>query len=115
MIATEEKLIEALRMIEETRDYLLRLPPVPVTTERIHKMSKFLADPDHDVLLRREVPRRGEYVSPVGFILVTAELRGDRLRLWQDAPPAGFKPPPLSLNGDGVTIDLSLNWPVRTG
>lgn len=64
-----KELIEALRMLEETRDYLLRLPPVPVTTERIHKMSTFLNAPDNDLLIRRQVPRRGELVHPTGVIL----------------------------------------------
>lgn len=110
-VTTEEKLIEALRMLEETRNYLLRLPPVPVTTERIHKMSAFLNAPDNDLLMRRQVPRRGELVHPTGVILAVAELRGDQLRLWQDPLPSGFKMPPVPLSGDGITINLRLESP----
>ncbi|CAM5372877.1 hypothetical protein [Eoetvoesiella caeni] len=107
-ITTEERLIEAIKMIQETRDYLSRLPPVPVTTDHIHKMTAFLAAPDNTLLIRQQVSRFGEYRLPVGFALVSAELRGDTLRLWQEPAPSGFTPPPVPL-AEGITIEL--RWP----
>lgn len=82
-LTTEERLIEAMRMIEETRDYLRRLPAVPVTYEHISRMTAFLNAPDNDLLIKRNVPRRGAYRTPAGVPVISAELRGDTLRVWQ--------------------------------
>lgn len=106
-ITTEERLIEAMKMIQETRDYLSRLPPVPVTTDHVYKMTAFLTEPDNALLRRRQVSRFGAYRLPVGFALVSAELRGDTLRLWQEPAPSGFTPPPVPL-AEGITIELRL-------
>ncbi|MFT0549143.1 hypothetical protein ACMHYO_22735 [Allopusillimonas ginsengisoli] len=75
-------------------------------------MSAFLADPMHGLLMRNQVPRRGDYWSPVGIPLVSAELRGDTLRLWQE-PAKHSALPRVPLAGAGITIELSLDGAVR--
>lgn len=70
-------------MLEETRGYLMRLPAVPVTYELILKLNKFLDNPDNTLLAQRKVPRGGALRAPVGYPIVSAELRGNTLSLWR--------------------------------
>lgn len=109
-VTVEERLLEALKMLEETRDYLKRLPPVPVTYEQIHRIDSFLAQPDNALLEQRKVPRRGAFRAPAGYAIVSAELRGDTLSLWQSQP---YENSPIVLSGlkagERVEIELSLD------
>lgn len=103
---TQETLREALLMIEDTRDYLKRLPPVPVTYDFIAKLSQFLDQPSNRLLLLRNVPRRGAFRLAAGVPLLNAELRGDRLQLVAPVHShPNWKAPPIPLHA-GITIQL---------
>lgn len=73
--------VETLRLLQETVDYLLRLPAVPVTRELCRKLQAHIDAPDTraakreaDSALLRQNSRYGQKFSPAGLLLVQAEV-----------------------------------------
>lgn len=103
---SDEKLSAALTMLEEARDYMTKLPPVPVTLQFVRKLNEFL-DTQRDPLF----PWQGTAYAPDGRRLLEAELLDKTLTL-RLARQGSVKFPTEDLqrylaSREGVTIVLT--------
>ncbi|MEJ8837662.1 hypothetical protein [Ramlibacter sp. AN1133] len=82
-----ERLVHAraLLLLQEVRDYLMRLPVIPATRELARRVDGFLADPQASavqVRAREEVALArtwdGGYFTPAGEPVLQAEVRPPR-------------------------------------
>lgn len=80
-ITTEDMLLEAMTALQEVRDYLARLPSVPVTLNYVRKLNQFLDAPASRIMAQRGATRQGHIYAPVGYQLVDATLRHNTLTL----------------------------------
>lgn len=80
-ITTEDMLLEAMEVLGEVRDYLARMPPVPVTLNYVRKLNQFLDAPASRIMSERGATRQGHIYAPVGYQLVDATLRENTLTL----------------------------------
>lgn len=74
--ATDAQLQDALNMLAEARDYLARLPAVPVTRQFIWRLTQFLESPSNQLL-----PWAGRYHAPSGRAILDVLLLDTSLEL----------------------------------
>lgn len=77
----DEKLSEALALLSEVRDYMLRLPAVPVTAAMVTKVDRFLTRPSNAFLAAHQAPRVGFYILPSGLDLLEVEVTKDTVSI----------------------------------
>ena len=80
-----------LELLAEVSDYLLRLPPIPVTRDLCRKIDSHLADPQaatiHDAARRASTRNlSGGVYTPQGTALLLADFSGCRLSLRTGIP-----------------------------
>lgn len=70
----------ALALLEEVRDYMLRLPVVPTTRNLCAKISRHLESPSSTAIQKRsDDERTGAAYSAAGVPLLVANLSGQML------------------------------------
>lgn len=106
---TDEQLRQALAMVEEARDYLARLPPVPATSEFLHKLSRFIEDHRKQDLPWYALPWTGTAYDPAGRPLLEAMLLDTTLTLREAQVEPAMRPQPAELQrrlAAGITLSL---------
>lgn len=77
----DDRLSEALALVQEARDYMARLPPVPVTLELVRKLSLYLEASPSQNLGSNTLPWYGRAYTPAGQPLIEAMVLDTRLTL----------------------------------
>ena len=102
---------ESLALLEEVRDYLLRLPVVPMTRDLARRVDQHVSR-QRSVLVapgaKDSLPLVGHVESRKGVPILLATLHGRKLRL-HAAPMASMDDEQqlLSALSDGITIALN--------
>ncbi|OFS61654.1 hypothetical protein HMPREF3069_05010 [Achromobacter xylosoxidans] len=106
---TDDQLRQALVMVEEARDYLARLPPVPATSEFLHKLSGFLDAHRGQDLPGYALPWSGTAYDPAGRPLLEAMLLDTTLTLREAQVEPSMRLQPAELQrrlAAGITMSL---------
>lgn len=72
---------ETLKMLEEVRAYIARLPDVPMNREMLAKIENHIEDPTQHLALTHKPTRKAGVYTPAGLPLITAELKDEELTL----------------------------------
>lgn len=114
-VRQESLTLETLDLLQQTTDYLKRLPVVPLTRELIRKIDAHLADPNV-AAARREAEaaeilvskRVGQSFSPVGQVLFKAVVEDGKVTI--QVPPItilhDYPDKRMERLTDGVTLAL---------
>jgi len=84
--STDEKHKESLQLLQETAEYLKRMPVAPVTRAFIGRIEEHLQAPTARLVLQRSFRRAGTTYSPGGVPLYTARLVGNELLMHAHQP-----------------------------
>jgi len=84
--STDEKHKESLQLLQETAEYLRRMPVAPVTRAFIARIEEHLQAPTAKLVLQRSFSRTGTTYSPGGVPLYTARLAGNELLIHAHQP-----------------------------
>lgn len=107
---SDDQLFETLAMVEEARDYLATMPPVPATLQFVHKLSRFLEAYRSQHLPWQELPWRGTAHDPAGRPLLDAMLLDTRLMLRKPRVDYQVKLTPEDLQNNlaqGISLTLA--------